>query len=58
MVGKKLFRKTTPSEYVHEGSIGNLCSSEISRIFNERMGCFKSGSAADLVASMMKSEQS
>lgn len=54
LVGKKLFEKTTLSEYVHEGSIGNLCNGEIDRIFRERMLCFRSRPAGELIASMLR----
>lgn len=54
LVGKKLFEKTTLSEYVHEGSIGNLCNGEIDRIFRERMLCFRSSPAGELIASMLR----
>lgn len=54
LVGKKLFEKTTLSEYVHEGSIGNLCNGEIDRIFRERMLCFRSRPADELIASMLR----
>ncbi len=57
MVGKKLFEKTALSEYIHEGSIGNLCNEEIARIFNKRMLCFSSKTAGELIASMMKQNQ-
>jgi argininosuccinate lyase len=53
MIGKGIFPKTSITEYTHEGSIGNLCNSEIERIFNERMRCFGSKSAAELVEKMM-----
>jgi argininosuccinate lyase len=48
-VGKESFRKTSPSDYSHEGSIGNLCNGEIRKIFEERMKVFKSESAEVLV---------
>jgi argininosuccinate lyase len=54
MIGKGVFTKTSISEYTHEGSIANLCNKEISKIFEERMKCFKSKSSAELVEKMMK----
>ena len=54
MVGKKLFEKTALSEYTHEGSIGKLCNDDIGRIFRERSLCFRSKTAGELIASMMK----
>ncbi len=53
MVKSSSFSKTTVSDYVHEGSIGNLCNAEIAKIFNERMKCFKNRSAQDLANKMM-----
>ena len=53
MIEKKLFSKTSLDEYTHEGSIGNLCNDEIKRIFNERMKCFKSKTAEELVEKLM-----
>jgi hypothetical protein len=41
------------SDYVHEGSIGNLCNEEIAEIFEKRMGSFKNSSAAELADKMM-----
>ena len=53
MVKNSSFSKTTLSDYVHEGSIGNLCNEEIAEIFNERMKCFKNKSAAEMAEKMM-----
>jgi len=53
MVRSSAFSKTTVSDYVHEGSIGNLCNREIAKIFDERMKCFKNRSAEDLAKKMM-----
>ncbi|OFY64182.1 MAG: argininosuccinate lyase [Bacteroidetes bacterium RBG_13_43_22] len=53
MVKSSAFSKTTVSDYVHEGSIGNLCNGEIAKIFDERMKCFKNRSAEDLAKKMM-----
>jgi argininosuccinate lyase len=52
-VGKEIFRKTTVSEYTHEGSIGNLCNEEIARIFKDRMKSFNSKSAEDLIKKLL-----
>ena len=53
MVKKSSFSRTSVSDYVHEGSIGNLCNKEISDIFKERMKCFKNRTAAELADKMM-----
>jgi argininosuccinate lyase len=53
MVKNSSFSKTAISDYVHEGSIGNLCNEEIAAIFNERMKCFKNISASDMAEKMM-----
>jgi argininosuccinate lyase len=54
MVRNSSFSRTSVSDYVHEGSIGNLCNTEIAGIFNERMRCFKNGSAEELVKKLMR----
>jgi argininosuccinate lyase len=54
MIGKGIFSKTSETEYTHEGSIGNLCNSEINAIFEERMKCFTSRSSEELVRKMIK----
>jgi argininosuccinate lyase len=54
MIGKKPFRKTSVTEYTHEGSIGNLCNNEIKEIFDERMKCFNSKSSQELVEKIIK----
>ena len=54
MVKNSSFSKTTLSDYVHEGSIGNLCNKEIAEIFEKRMKSFKNTSAAELADKMMK----
>jgi len=54
MLGKGIFTKTSINEYTHEGSIGNLCNSEIASIFEERMKRFRSRSSAELVEKMIK----
>ncbi len=53
MVKNASFSRTSVSDYVHEGSIGNLCNKEIADVFEERMKCFKNTSAADLADKMM-----
>ncbi len=54
MVKNSSFSRTKISDYVHEGSIGNLCNSEIARIFNERMKCFRNKTAAEYAEKMME----
>ncbi|HLN20466.1 MAG TPA: argininosuccinate lyase [Bacteroidales bacterium] len=54
MVKNSSFSKTTLNDYVHEGSIGNLCNAEIAEIFNRRMKCFKNTPASELADKMMK----
>jgi argininosuccinate lyase len=53
MVKNSSFSRTSVSDYVHEGSIGNLCNKEIADVFEERMKCFKNTTAADLADKMM-----
>jgi argininosuccinate lyase len=53
MVKNSTFSKTSLSDYVHEGSIGNLCNKEISEIFENRMVSFKNTTAAELADKMM-----
>jgi len=54
MVKSSFFPKTILSDYVHEGSIGNLCNKEIAEIFEERMRPFKNITASKLADKMMK----
>jgi len=54
MVKNSTFSKTSLSDYVHEGSIGNLCNKEIAEIFEERMKNFKNTSATELADKMMR----
>lgn len=54
IVRNSTFSKTSVSDYVHEGSIGNLCNKEIAAIFNERMKCFRNISADDMAEKMME----
>ena len=53
MVKNSTFSRTSISDYVHEGSIGNLCNKEIAEIFEERMVSFKNRTAAELADKMM-----
>jgi argininosuccinate lyase len=53
MVKNSTFSKTSLSDYVHEGSIGNLCNKEIAGIFEKRMESFKNKTAAELADKMM-----
>ena len=54
MVRNSSFSKTTLSDYVHEGSVGNLCNKEIAALFEKRMESFKNISAGELAEKMMK----
>jgi argininosuccinate lyase len=54
LIGKGEFKKSSMTDYTHAGSIGNLCNDEIEKIFNRRMKCFNSKSAAGLIEKMMK----
>jgi argininosuccinate lyase len=54
MVKNSSFSKTTLADYVHEGSIGNLCNREIAMIFEKRMESFRNTSAAELAEKMMR----
>jgi len=54
MVKNSSFSKTTLDDYVHEGSIGNLCNSEIARLFEHRMKPFRNVSASEFADKMMK----
>jgi argininosuccinate lyase len=54
MVKSSSFSKTSISDYVHEGSIGNLCNSETAKIFNERMKIFKNKSAEEMARKLME----
>jgi argininosuccinate lyase len=53
MVKNSSFSRTTIADYVHEGSIGNLCNKEIAEIFNTRMKSFRNTSATELADKMM-----
>ena len=54
MIGKKVFEVTSLSEYVHEGSIGNLCNNEVGKLFRDRMKIFNSLQSGELIAAMLK----
>ena len=54
MVKSSTFSKTSVSDYVHEGSIGNLCNKEIAEIFNKRMKCFKPKTATEFAQKLME----
>src|SRR5450759_1858257 len=53
MVKNYSFSKTSLSDYVHEGSIGNLCNKEIADLFEERMKSFKNTTADEFADKMM-----
>ena len=53
MVKNSSFSRTSISDYVHEGSIGNLCNGEIAKLFNERLRPFRNKSAAEFADKMM-----
>jgi argininosuccinate lyase len=53
MVKNSSFSRTSVSDYVHEGSIGNLCNEEIAALFEKRMKDFKNTTAAELADKMM-----
>lgn len=53
MVRNSSFSRTSVSDYVHEGSIGNLCTSEIEKVFSRRMECFKNKSAQEMAEKLM-----
>jgi argininosuccinate lyase len=53
MVKNSTFSKTVLSDYVHEGSIGNLCNKEIAQIFESRMKSFKNTPATEFAEKMM-----
>lgn len=53
MVKNSSFSRTSVSDYMHEGSIGNLCNTELAGIFNDKMKCFKNRSAQELADKLM-----
>ncbi len=54
MVKNSSFSKTTINDYVHEGSVGNLCNDEIATLFSNRMKVFSNKSASELADKMME----
>lgn len=54
MVKNSSFSKTSLADYVHEGSVGNLCNKEISALFEERITNFKNITPDEFVERMMK----
>jgi len=54
MVKNSSFSRTKLSDYVHEGSIGNLCNKEIAELFESRMVSFKNTTASELADKMME----
>jgi argininosuccinate lyase len=54
MVKNSTFSKTNLADYVHEGSIGNLCNKEIADLFETRMVSFNSTAAGELADKLMK----
>jgi len=54
MVKNSTFSRTSLSDYVHEGSIGNLCNEEIAKIFNDLIRDFRNKSAVEMAEKMMK----
>jgi argininosuccinate lyase len=53
MVKNSSFSRTAISDYVHEGSLGNLCNEEIAGMFNENIKCFKNKTAAEMAEKLM-----
>ena len=53
MVKNSSFSKTALSDYVHEGSPGNLCNEEIAGRFNENIKFFKNKTAAEMAEKLM-----
>ncbi len=54
MVKNGQFSKTQPSDYTHEGSIGNLCNEDIRKRAEKIMKTFKDTPVAELEARLMK----
>ncbi|MGD0582850.1 MAG: argininosuccinate lyase [Bacteroidales bacterium] len=54
MVKNGQFSKTQPSDYTHEGSIGNLCTEEIRKRAEKTMKTFKDTPIAELESKLMK----
>jgi argininosuccinate lyase len=54
MVRNSSFSRTSLSDYVHEGSIGNLCNTEIAELFAGRISRFRSTPAPELENKLMQ----
>jgi argininosuccinate lyase len=54
MVKNSSFSRTTLSDYVHEGSIGNLCNKEIADLFAKRMESFRDVPAYEFAERMVR----
>jgi argininosuccinate lyase len=54
MVKSSTFSRTHLSDYVHEGSIGNLCNKEIALLFESRVKSFRSTPAPELAEKLMR----
>jgi argininosuccinate lyase len=54
MVKNGTFSKTQPSDYTHEGSIGNLCNEEIRKRAERIMKTFRDTPITELEEKMMK----
>jgi argininosuccinate lyase len=54
MVKNGQFSKTQPSDYTHEGSIGNLCTEDIRKRAEKIMKTFKDTPIAELETKLMK----
>jgi argininosuccinate lyase len=54
MVKNGQFSKTQPSDYTHEGSIGNLCTEDIRKRGEKIMKTFKDTPIAELESKLMK----
>ncbi|NLA48159.1 MAG: argininosuccinate lyase [Bacteroidales bacterium] len=54
MVRNSSFSRTALSDYVHEGSPGNLCNEAIATRFNENMKCFRNKSVTEMAGKLME----
>jgi argininosuccinate lyase len=54
MVKDSSFSRTTLTDYIHEGSIGNLCNREIAELFETRMKSFRNTTATEFADKMME----
>jgi len=54
MIKQGNFPKTEVSDYTHEGTIGNLCNSEIAEIFKGYLSGFKGKTAGELAEKLMR----